>query len=253
MAPPLAVVLAAGRGTRMGSDLPKVLAVAAGKTLLDWVLEALAAAGVADRVVVVGYRGDMVERSVAGIAGVTTVQQREQRGTGDAVAAAADEIRARLSVAEGPMPVVVVCGDSPMLRPESLRGLLDAFASNSASCILGTARAANPEGLGRIVRHSDGRFARIVEDKDASPEERTIDEVNMSTYIFDAADLLWALGQIGTDNGSGEYYLTDCPSLLTAKGAAVEANACLDPSETLSVNTPTQLAEVDAALRRRTR
>jgi bifunctional UDP-N-acetylglucosamine pyrophosphorylase/glucosamine-1-phosphate N-acetyltransferase len=235
----------------MGGDLPKVLAEAAGRTLLAWVLESLAAAGVEDRVVVVGYRGELVERSVAGIPGVTTARQREQRGTGDAVAAAADAIRLRLGSSGEPLPVVVVCGDSPMLRPQSVATLLEAFTGRRAACILGTARTANPQGLGRIVRDSGGRFSRIVEEKDASPAERALDEVNMSTYVFDGAELLWALERLGTDNASGEYYLTDCPALLGRKGRVVDAIPCLDASETLSVNTPEQLAAVDAALRRR--
>jgi bifunctional UDP-N-acetylglucosamine pyrophosphorylase/glucosamine-1-phosphate N-acetyltransferase/UDP-N-acetylglucosamine pyrophosphorylase len=249
MAKPVAIVLAAGRGTRMGGDLPKVLAEAAGQSLLAWVLEALAAAGVEDRVVVVGYRGELVEREVAGKPGVSIVWQREQRGTGDAVAAASAAIRRRVEQSAGPLPVVVVCGDSPMLRPASVKGLLEAFEGQRAACILGTARTANPEGLGRIVRDAGGRFLRIVEEKDATPAERAIAEVNMSTYVFDGAELLWALDHLRSDNASGEYYLTDCPSLLDARGRAVDALPCLDASETLSVNTPQQLAAVDAALR----
>ena len=250
---PIAVVLAAGKGTRMGSDLPKVLHEAAGKPLVAWVLEALAAAGIHDRIVVVGYGADLVEQSLAGIPGVSFALQREQRGTGDAVAAASAAIRA-LIAADPPgsrRPVVIVCGDSPMLRVESVRGLLAEWAARNASCLLGTAVTADPTGLGRIVRDAAGRFQRIVEQKDATAAERAIHEVNMSTYVFEAGALLKALAELRPDNAAGEYYITDCPGMLLGQGAVVDAVACLDSSETLSVNTPEQLAAVAAALKNR--
>lgn len=249
-APPIAIVLAAGRGTRMGSDLPKVLSEAAGKPLVRWVLDALEAAGVEDRIVVVGYRAELVEAALAGLSGVSFAIQREQRGTGDAVAAARPLIERRIAGRGGPRPVVIVCGDSPMLRPASVTGLLDRFRAGNAACLLGTAVTAEAAGLGRIVRNAAGRFERIVEEKDATPDQRAIREVNMSTYVFDAAALLLALSRLGTSNAAGEYYLTDCPGLLQAEGRVVDAIPCLDPSETLSVNNPEQLAAVAAALAR---
>lgn len=249
-AEPLAVILAAGRGTRMGGDRPKVLYEAVGKPLLLWVLEALKAAGVMRRVVVVGHRAADVEAAVAGLPGVSTAVQRQLRGTGDAVAAAAGAIRQRLDElpSEARLPVVIVTGDSPMLRPESVRTLLAAFAEQPASCLLGTALTDDPTGLGRIVRDAAGRFVAIVEEKDASEHQRAIREVNMSSYLFDARRLLWSLEQLGTDNAAGEYYLTDAPGILMACGDRVDALPCLDPSEALSVNTPQQLAAVAEAL-----
>jgi len=250
---PIAVVLAAGKGTRMGSDLPKVLHEAAGKPLVTWVLEALAAAGVDNRIVVVGYGADLVERTLAGMPGVSFALQREQRGTGDAVAAAAPAIRAVIA-GDPPgsrRPVVIVCGDSPMLRVESVRGLLAEWSARGAACLLGTAVTADPTGLGRIVRDAAGRFKKIVEQKDASAAERAINEVNMSTYVFEAGKLLEALAELRPDNAAGEYYITDCPGMLLQKGCVVDAVACLDASETLSVNTPEQLAAVAAALKNR--
>jgi UDP-N-acetylglucosamine diphosphorylase/glucosamine-1-phosphate N-acetyltransferase len=250
---PIAVVLAAGKGTRMGSDLPKVLHEAAGKPLVTWVLEALAAAGVHDRIVVVGSGADLVERALAGVPGVSFALQREQRGTGDAVVAAAAAIRSIIA-GDPPgsrRPVVIVCGDSPMLRAESVTGLLAEWDSRGAACLLGTAVTADPTGLGRIVRDTSGRFQRIVEQKDASAAERAIHEVNMSTYVFEAAALLRVLADLRPDNAAGEYYITDCPGMLLAQGRVVDAVACLDASETLSVNTPEQLAAVAAALKNR--
>ena len=249
---PIAIVLAAGRGARMGGELPKVLFEAAGKSLVEWVLEALDAAGVHDRIVVVGYRAELVEAALCGIPGVSFAHQKEQRGTGDAVAAAASLIESRLHAgADSHRPVVVVCGDSPMLRPQSVTGLLGQWADRQAACLLGTAITQDPTGLGRIVRDARGIFQKIVEHKEATVDELAICEVNMSTYVFEARDLLRSLVQLQNANASGEYYLTDCPGLLLAEGLAVDAVACLDPSETLSVNTPAQLAAVAEALQRR--
>lgn len=247
---PVAVILAAGKGTRMGGDLPKVIHEAAGKPLILWVLEALAKAGIGEQVVVVGYRADLVQEVLSGYAGVSFALQEEQRGTGDAVAAAAPLLRERLArmTAGTRLPVVVVCGDSPLLQPTSIAQLLHRFRSSDAACLLGTALADDPTGLGRIVRDQAGRFQRIAEERDASPQERMIREVNMSTYVFNASDLLDALGRLVPLNRAGEYYLTDCPRLLQEAGRLVDAVACLDPLETLSVNTPEQLAVVAEAL-----
>jgi bifunctional UDP-N-acetylglucosamine pyrophosphorylase/glucosamine-1-phosphate N-acetyltransferase len=252
---PIAVVMAAGRGTRMGGDLPKVLFEAAGKPLVRWVLDALEAAGVTDRIVVVGYRGELVEATLAGVTGISFAVQREQRGTGDAVAAAAGLIADRLAECppDARRPVVIVCGDSPMLRPESVTGLLRRFAELQAACLLGTAVTSDPTGLGRIVRDAAGAFVGIVEEKDATAEQRGIREVNMSTYVFEARALLHALSRLNNANASGEYYITDCPGMLLAEGHVVDAVACLDQSETLSVNTPAQLDAVAAALAGRPR
>lgn len=249
---PIAIVLAAGRGARMGGDLPKVLFEAAGKPLVEWVLKALDAAGVHEKIVVVGYGADLVEAALRGIPGVSFAHQKEQRGTGDAVAAAASLIESRLHAgADSHRPVVVVCGDSPMLRPQSVTGLLGQWADRQAACLLGTAITQDPTGLGRIVRDSRGIFQKIVEHKEATADELAICEVNMSTYVFEARDLLRSLVHLQNANASGEYYLTDCPGLLLAEGLTVDAVACLDPSETLSVNTPSQLAAVAEALQRR--
>ena len=243
------MILAAGRGTRMGGDRPKVLFEAAGKPLVRWVIDALATAGIQRRVVVVGYRAEEVEATLADVPGVSFALQREQRGTGDAVAAASAAIAQAVEEAAGRrVPVLIVTGDSPMLQPASIRRLLTAFAEQPTACLLGTAMTEEPQGLGRVVRDAEGHFLRIVEDKDATDAEREIREVNMSTYLFDGQSLLWSLERLDTSNASGEYYLTDCPGLLQNRGDLVEARACLEPCERLSVNTPDQLAIVAAAL-----
>ena len=245
---PIAIILAAGKGTRMNSDLPKVLHEAAGKTLLAWVLDALNDAGCKEQIVVVGYGGEKVRAHVGTRTGVRFAVQHKQLGTGDAVRAAAPSIASTRTTGARSRPVVIVCGDSPLLRPSSIRRLLDAFQSTGAACLLGTAITEDPSGLGRIVRDADKKFVCITEEKDATESERLIKEVNMSTYVFAADQLLKALGQINTDNAAGEYYLTDCPKVLLDAGELVDAVACLDPSESLSVNTPQQLHAVAKAL-----
>lgn len=240
----LGIVLAAGMGTRMRSVLPKVLCRADGRPLLDYVLDALSAAGVTRILVVVGYRGDLVRAAVAERRGVECVEQTERLGTGHAV----QMCRPWLAAFSG--PVVVVAGDSPLIQADSIRELLDAFRQSPSACLLGTLHKANPSGLGRIVRDAAGRFQAIVEERDATDEQRLVTEVNMSTYVFDAAQLVIALDRLGNNNRQREYYLTDCPAILLGRGERVEALPVLRPCEALSVNTPEELAVAEAELRR---
>lgn len=240
----IAVVLAAGKGTRMQSDLPKVLVTAGGRPLIDYVLDAVAAAGITKSIVVVGYRSDAVKTTLAGRPGVEFAEQSEQLGTGHAVQMAAPALQGHAG------PVLVVTGDSPMTQASSLRALLDRYEKERPACILGTLIKDNPTGLGRIVRDADGNFQAIVEEKDATAEQREIREVNMSTYVFDGPSLLRSLGQLKNDNRQAEYYITDVPGILRAEGAAVHALPVLKPCEALSVNTVDDLSVVEAELRR---
>lgn len=240
--PPAAVVLAAGKGTRMRSELPKVLVPVRGRPMLDYVLEALQAAGIGRIVVVVGYRRDLIETHLAGRPGVECVVQEQQLGTGHAVRMAEPVL------AEHPGPVLVVAGDSPMIQPDSLKRLLAEFTADRAGCLLGTCRKPDPFGLGRIVRDAAGRFERIVEEKDASPAEKLLDEVNLSCYVFAPRPLFAALGKLRTDNVQGEFYLTDVPLLIRREGFPVDARAVLLPREALSINSPEELAAVERVL-----
>ena len=244
MAQPIAVVLAAGKGTRMKSDLPKVLCEANGRPLIDWVLDALEAAGVQQFLVVVGYEADRVKKALQDRDGVKFVLQDQQLGTGHAVKVCEDHLEGH----EG--PVLIVAGDSPMIQPESIRSLLDGFETEALDCLLGTLLKDNPQGLGRIVRDKAGRFEGIVEEKDATDEQRAINEVNMSTYLFRPEHLLWALGQLKNNNRQGEFYLTDCPAILLGAGRKIDALPVLKPCEALSVNTVDELAEVEIALQK---
>ncbi len=239
----LAVVMAAGKGTRMKSELPKVLVPICGRPMIDYALDALAAAGVERTIVVIGYRADLVRQALAGRRNVEFALQAEQRGTGHAVMCARDHFANYLG------PVLVVAGDSPMMQSESIRKLLAEFAHARPACILGTATKADPSGLGRIVRDGNGKFVGIVEEKDATSEQKRIQEVNLSCYVFNGPDLLESLDRIRSDNAQGEYYVTDCPSVLLAAGRDVRALPILQPCEALSINNMEELAVVEAAMR----
>ncbi len=240
---PLAVVMAAGKGTRMKSELPKVLVPVLGRPMLEYVIDALRDAGIAKIVVVVGYRADDVKQTVGGAEDVGFALQAEQRGTGHAVMSA----REHLAGHDG--AVVVVAGDSPLMQTSSIRKLLAEYERSKSACILGTAHKENPHGLGRIVRDASDKFTGIVEEKDATPQQRQITEVNLSTYVFHGPDLLRALEGIRSDNAQGEYYITDCPGVLLAEGKDVRALAVLEPCEVLSINSMEELAVVEDAMR----
>jgi bifunctional UDP-N-acetylglucosamine pyrophosphorylase/glucosamine-1-phosphate N-acetyltransferase/UDP-N-acetylglucosamine pyrophosphorylase len=233
------VVLAAGMGTRMKSDLPKVLFPVLGRPMIEFVLDALTAAGVGRIIVVVGYRADDVQAALADRPNLQFVLQTERLGTGHAVKMAREQLVGHQG------PVVVVAGDSPLVQAKSLRTLLDWFAQHQPAALLGTLHKENPTGLGRILRDPQGRFVGIVEEKDATPDQRRITEVNMSTYVFDGPQLLHALDQLKNDNRQGEYYLTDCPGILMREGKLVEAQPILQPCEALSINTVDELQVVE--------
>lgn len=243
MSDPLAIILAAGKGTRMASDLPKVLVPVCGRPMIGYVIDAVRAAGIERMLVVVGYRSDLVRQELAGEPGVEFVEQTEQLGTGHAV------MMCREQLAGHNGPVLILAGDSPLVQASSLRTLLAEFAARQPAVLLGTAHKSNPAGLGRIVRDAAGGFQAIVEEKDATPDERAITEVNLSTYLFQPDALLSALQRLTASNVQGEYYLTDCPGVLQAEGKTVLALPALQPCETLSINNPTELAAVEEEMR----
>ena len=240
-----AVILAAGKGTRMQSDLPKVLFPVLGKPMVHWVLDATQAAGIHRKIVVVGYREDLVRAEISGRSGVEFAVQAEQLGTGHAVQMCRDLLQKDLQPSD---VTLVVAGDSPLLQTASLQELLHHFQQANLDCLLGTLCKDNPFGLGRIVRDDEGSFARIVEEKDASPAEREIREVNMSTYLFRTEALLNALGTLRNENAQGEYYLTDVPQMMKQAGLRVDASPILRPCEALSINTIAELGQVESKM-----
>ncbi|MEW6488926.1 MAG: bifunctional UDP-N-acetylglucosamine diphosphorylase/glucosamine-1-phosphate N-acetyltransferase GlmU [Thermodesulfobacteriota bacterium] len=245
----VAVVLAAGQGTRMRSSLAKVLHPLLGHPLLSFPLDACRGAGVGRIVAVVGHQADEVRR-LLGAADVTFALQAEQKGTGHALLCA----REALSPGEGGSgfrgTALVLCGDVPLIRPETLRRLAQTHRQAGALVTVLSMEPPEPRGYGRLVRDAAGRLERIVEERDASPAQRAVREVNTGTY---ALELPWAwdaLGQVGTANSQGEYYLTDVVAVAAHDGRAA-AVLLEDPEEVMGINSRLHLAEAGAALRRR--
>lgn len=239
-----AVVLAAGKGTRMKSDLPKVLFPVCGKPMIEYVVDALEAAGVGEIFIVVGYKSDLVKSTIKQRPNVKYAEQKELLGTGHAVASCREYL-------EGfDDPVFVVAGDNPMLQSSSVDRLFTEYEKNGApACLLGTVHKENPFGMGRILRDAQGNFVGVVEEKDATEEQRKIKEINISYYVFRTPDLLESLGSLRANNAQKEYYITDVPKILLDKGEKILALPVLKEIECLGVNTQEDLAAVEAALR----
>lgn len=235
------VILAAGKGTRMKSDLAKVLHVAAGRTLLDWALEAVAPLGGAETVVVVGHQSEAVSALVGDRA--HTAEQSPQLGTADAVRIGLTG----LSDLSG--TVLVLPGDMPLLSSAALQRLLESHAASHAAATVLTARAKDPGGYGRVLRDGD-QVVGIVEDGDADETQLAIDEINTSVYAFDGPLLESALAEVTDDNNQTEFYLTDVVEILAAQGHGVGA-VVVDELEAAGVNSHGQLAAVAAVLRQR--
>ena len=240
---PVAVILAAGKGTRLKSHTAKVLQRAAGLPLLEHVLRAVAPLQPRATLVVVGHQAEAVELAFAG-RGLSFVRQEPQLGTGHA-----------LLVARAALPahgtVLVLSGDVPLLRPRTLAQLLEAHLADGADATLLTAVLDEPGAYGRVLRGADGRPQAVVEARDATPEQRACREINVGLYAFEAAALLRALDGLRPENAQGEYYLTDVVAALSADGARLLGAAADDAGEVLGVNTQAELAESARWLRRR--
>ena len=239
--------MAAGKGTRMGdSDLPKVLFPVADKPMVHWVIRACQEAGVSRCVVVVGYMADAVRESLDSFDGVAFVDQGEPKGTAHAV-----QVTEPLFENEPETDLFVLAGDGPLIRPRTLGRLLEVHRRRKASATLATSIIDDPTGYGRIIRAKDGSLDSIVEQKDASEEQLKIQEVKPSYYCFQSKELFSALHEVKPHNQQGEYYVTDVPSILKGRGKGVEVVEAVPPEDVLSINTPQQLLEVDAILRKR--
>ena len=243
-----AVVMAAGKGTRMKSELPKVLYPVLERPMIEYVLDALEQAGVDKILIVVGYRSDLVRETLSHRRNLEFVEQTEQLGTGHAVMTCQEKLKRHND------SVMVVAGDCPMIQVSSIQKLFEAYHNEPAdkrpSCILGTALKNDPAGLGRILRDAKGEFQGIIEEKDASPEQKKITEVNMSYYVFHTPDLLKALTHLRTDNAQKEYYLTDTPTIMKSQGNRVVALPVLHPIESLGINTVEEAKIVEEAMKR---
>jgi len=239
----MAVVLAAGQGTRMKSSIHKVLHKVCGKPMVEHVLDMLQEVGTERNVVVVGHGAEAVQSFLGDRA--EYVVQEQQLGTGHAV------LQARELLADQDGVTIVVYGDTPLIRSDTVKKLLRTHMEEGAAATLLTARMPNPYGLGRIVRGPEGQFERIVEQKDCTPEENRIDEINAGTYCFDNRKLFLALQQVTNNNAQNEYYLTDVISILKRQGDKVIGFMTDDSDEALGVNDRAQLAEAERCMRRR--
>ena len=238
-----AIILAAGKGTRMKSDLPKVLHKVAGISMLEHVFRSVNAIDPEKTVTVVGHKAELVEQVLAGQ--TDFVRQTEQLGTGHAVMMA-EPVLENLTG-----QTLVIAGDTPLITGESLKNLIDFHINHKNVATILTAEADNPFGYGRIVRNQHDEVLKIVEQKDASDFEQQIKEINTGTYVFDNARLFEALKNINTNNAQGEYYITDVIGIFRENGEKVGADTLKDFDESLGVNDRVALATAESVMRRR--
>jgi bifunctional UDP-N-acetylglucosamine pyrophosphorylase/glucosamine-1-phosphate N-acetyltransferase len=246
MTQPQAIIMAAGQGTRMQSDLPKVVHEAAGKPMVWWVVQACKQAGVSRCVVVVGYKADIVQSALADEDDIVYVEQLEQLGTGHAAQMAEPAFEN-----EPECDVFVLAGDGPLIQGHTLSKVLEAHRSTNAVATLATTILDNPTGYGRIVRADDDSFGRIVEQKDCDEQQAAITEINPGYYCFNSRELFETLPLVKDNNSQGEIYLTDVPGILKSQDKTVSVVDAVPPEDVLSANTLEQLAECDRILRER--
>ncbi len=237
-----AVILAAGKGTRLQSEqyrLPKVLREAGGQPLLHYVLEALDFLPKKDTIIVAGY---MREKVMERFPGYPYAVQAQQKGTGHAVQCAGEYLEGFDGT------VLVCCGDMPLLKRETYEALLQVHEESDCACTFLTGTSSLDLPYGHILRDHNGEFLRVVEDRDCTPEQKSIRELNAGVYAFDCRELLACLGLLKNDNAQGEYYLTDVPELMRRRGGKIGV-CCVELNEQiLGVNTPEQLQTVEEYL-----
>ncbi|MBI5117736.1 bifunctional UDP-N-acetylglucosamine diphosphorylase/glucosamine-1-phosphate N-acetyltransferase GlmU [Candidatus Poribacteria bacterium] len=241
--PVVCAILAAGQGTRMKSQTPKVLHKLCGKPMIDHIVQTTKKLEPARVYLIVGFREELVRQFFGD--GVYYITQSQQLGTGHAVLQARDELFGYKG------DVLVLYGDVPLVTEATLRSLLDRHRETCASATLVTTRVKNSSGFGRVVRNRSGRIVKIVEEKDATPAQRRIREINPGMYCFEAPSLLDALTEVGASNKQQEYYLTDVIEVLVKKGKKVETITTADEIEILQVNTRKHLAQVNRIMHER--
>ncbi len=250
-----AIILAAGKGTRMAGPnadpaqtKPKVVYPVAGEPMVRWVVRACLQAGAQKCIVVVGFKAELVQATLTDFPQGTIefVHQHEQLGTGHAARMAQP-----LFANQPPCDTFVLAGDGPLIRADTLCKLLQTHRTTQSCATLATALLDDPTGYGRIVRDANHNFQAIVEQKDCTPDQVKIREVNPSYYCFRSDRLFATLGEVKNSNKQGEYYLTDVPGLLQAAGDRVTVVEAVPPEDVLGINTPADLALVDGILRKR--
>jgi bifunctional UDP-N-acetylglucosamine pyrophosphorylase / glucosamine-1-phosphate N-acetyltransferase len=247
---PAAIILAAGKGTRMKSDLPKVAFPVGDRPMVCAVVDACIDAGCSKIIPVVGYKQEIIREALAGYANNPAVAlefavQDEQLGTGHAVQCSASAFAARQG------NTFVLAGDGPLVRASTLHTMLERHRATNAAATIATSIIDDPTGYGRIVRDSNRRFKAIVEHKNCTPEQRLIREINPSYYLFNVYALFTTLPKVPRNPVGNEYYLTDVLETLLTDGHKVEVVDAVPPEDVLSINTPEELARVDALFRQR--
>lgn len=239
-----ALILAAGKGTRMNSDLPKVVHKCMGETMVHYVITAAREAGCEDVCAIVGYKADIVKSEI--YENVNFAMQTEQLGTGHAVKCAIDHIGT-----DG--ATIVLCGDTPLITGATLKKLVDKHVSEGNGVTVLSAILEDSTGYGRIIRDEAGEFVKIVEQKDATEEEKAVKEINSGMYIFDSAALTKSLNMITNNNAAGEYYLTDTIEIIRNMGLRTAAMPLTGPAidEIRGVNTTDQLKEAEEIMKNR--
>ena len=238
-----AVILAAGKGTRMKSDLPKVVHTIEGKCLVDYAIEAAQGAGATDICLVLGYKYEVVHEKIEH-KDVKFVLQEQQLGTGHAVLCAKDFLGD-----DG--QTMILFGDTPLITAETLSHLKKYHIQNKNTVTVLSAMIDDPTGYGRIIRDADGNFVKSVEHKDANEQELKSHEINSGMYIFDTKELKEALGKLQPNNAQGEYYLPDTLTIIKEKGLRVDAYTLDDPEDITGVNDQEQLRAAAVVIRRR--
>ena len=241
----VAIILAAGKSSRMNTQLPKVLHEVAGRPMLNYVLDACCEAGVERTYVVVGFGGDQVRKRFADVHRIVWVTQTEQLGTAHAVLCCKEHL------ADFTGETMILCGDGPLIRAQTLKMLIEKHESERAAATLATAVLEDPTGYGRILRDDYGNIQGIVEHSDCTVEQRKIKEVNPSYYLFRNRMLFDALSKVKPDNAKREYYLTDALAVMIASGHKVVAVTAVQPEEAVGVNSRAQLSAVGKIMQQR--
>ncbi|MBC8522690.1 NTP transferase domain-containing protein [PVC group bacterium] len=237
--PLAAIILAAGKGTRMNSDQPKVLHPVANKPIVQWVVDAVTTAKVDRIILVIGHGAQQVKKQIPNC---EFVIQEPQLGTGHAV----EVCKKTLADFEG--NILVLGGDGPLIRPETIEQMVRIQRETNASATLATSTIPDPTGYGRIIRDDNDRFLAIVEHKNATTEQLEIHEVYPSYAIFDSTSLFSCIENLEKNPISNEFYLTEVPAMMLSRGETVEILNEVEPEDILSINTPEQLAEVETLL-----
>ncbi len=241
------LILAAGEGTRMKSDIPKILHKVCGKEMINWVIDTVEELGVAQNIIVLGHGKEQVMEALQGVK-ADFAYQMERKGTGHAARIGGEKLSG------GEDHIIVLYGDSPMIQKETLEDFISYHEKEENDITVLTAKVGNSKGYGRIVRSGDGEFLRIVEENDATPEEKKIKEINSGIYLFrnkGKMPFMTLLGQIKNENKKGEYYLTDAIEIIKSAGGKVGAYEIEDETEILAANNRVELSVLNRIMRKR--